>query len=281
MQWDPTDDQAANEIYMRIVDGADAVVNLAGATIARRWTSGAKQLILNSRLDSTRALVRAIEAAKRPPRVFVSASAVGYYGPCGDELITEHSPPGDGFLADVCKRWEAVAHEAAIGRDAGAVGWNAADESAATSSQRAGVRVVTARLGLILGDGGALPTMMLPFRLFAGGPLGSGRQWMPWIHIDDCVGLIRYAIENEALDGPLNVSAPEPVRNGQFAKTLGRVMGRPSFMPAPGFAMRAVLGEMATMVLSGQRAVPEKALQAGYRFRYTDLEAALRDVLGQ
>lgn len=274
VRWDPMNEDPTPAVPTHIVDGADAVVNLAGATIARRWTSSAKRLILNSRLDATRALVRAIGAAQERPRVFVSASAVGYYGPCGDELITEGSPAGDDFLAEVCKQWEA----AALGVSGE---WGAAMGADAVDLRAAGVRVVTARFGLILGDGGALPTMALPFKLFVGGPLGSGQQWTPWIHIDDCTGLIRHALETDTLRGPLNVTAPEPVRNEQFANMLGRVMGRPSFMPAPAFAMRAVLGEMATMVLSGQRAVPEKALAEGYRFRYTDAEAALRDVLGR
>ena len=189
--------------------------------------------------------------------MLINASAVGYYGPRGDEPVTEADSPGSDFLALVCTQWEAAAREAA---DA---------------------RVVLLRTGFVVGKGGALPIMMLPFRLFVGGPLGSGRQWMPWIHIDDVVGLIRYALENETVVGPINGSAPEPVRNRDFVRTLGRVMRRPSFMPAPALAMRLVLGEMADMILTGQRAIPRAALDAGYRFRFTDVEAALRDVLGE
>lgn len=237
----------------------DAVVNLAGAAIARRWTNAAKRLIVDSRLNSTRGIVSAIEAmeqrGKMPP-VLINASAVGYYGPRGDEPVTEAGEAGDDFLARVCVQWEAAAMEAT------------------------GARVVLLRTGFVVGRGGALPLMMLPFRLFVGGPLGSGQQWMPWIHIDDVVGLIQFALDNETITGPVNVSAPEPVQNREFARALGRVMRRPSFVPTPAWTMRLVLGGMAEMVLTGQRAVPRAALEAGYRFRFTDLEPALRDVIG-
>lgn len=239
---------------------ADAVVNLAGAAIARRWTQAAKRLIVDSRVQTTRAVVRALkerQSASGAPRVLVNASAVGYYGPRGDERVTERDGPGDDFLSHVCRQWEGAAVEA----------------------EDAGVRVVRLRIGFVVGRGGALPLMMLPFRLLVGGPLGSGRQWMPWVHLDDVVGLILFALEHEGVSGPLNVSAPEPVRNREFARVLGRVMRRPSWAPAPAPVMRAVLGEMADMILTGQRAVPEAALGAGYEFRHPDLEAALRDIL--
>lgn len=239
---------------------ADAVVNLAGAAIARRWTQAAKRLIVDSRVQTTRAVVRALkerQSASGAPRVLVNASAVGYYGPRGDERVTERDGPGDDFLSHVCRQWEGAAVEA----------------------EDAGVRVVRLRTGFVVGRGGALPLMMLPFRLLVGGPLGSGRQWMPWVHLDDVVGLILFALEHEGVSGPLNVSAPEPVRNREFARVLGRVMRRPSWAPAPAPVMRAVLGEMADMILTGQRAVPEAALGAGYEFRHPDLEAALRDIL--
>src|SRR5690606_2198628 len=239
---------------------ADAVVNLAGAAIARRWTQAAKRLIVDSRVQTTRAVVRALkerQSASGAPRVLVNASAVGYYGPRGDERVTERDGPGDDFLSHVCRQWEGAAVEA----------------------EDAGVRVVRLRTGFVVGRGGALPLMMLPFRLLVGGPLGSGRQWLPWVHLDDVVGLILFALEHEGVSGPLNVSAPEPVRNREFARVLGRVMRRPSWAPAPAPVMRAVLGEMADMILTGQRAVPEAALGAGYEFRHPDLEAALRDIL--
>lgn len=287
VQWDPEGagsgagdpqgrDSGALDIQ-DVVDGADVVVNLAGSTIATRWTATNKRRIVQSRIAATRALVRTIRAAKNKPKVFVSASAVGYYGPRGDEDVTETSPSGDDFLAEVCRRWEAEAMEAAgIGR----LKRTGATEvpAGAGGAEDVGLRVVLARFGLVLGDGGALQMMALPFRLFAGGPLGSGRQWMPWIHIDDAVGMLRFAIRNGDVRGPLNVTGPAPLRNRQFAKVLGRVMGRPAFMPAPAFAMRFVLGEMADMVLTGQRALPERATEAGFRFRHEDAESALRAV---
>lgn len=260
VQWDPAGDLSGAgdrlDALVATVDGADAVVNLAGATLARRWTKASKALIVDSRVASTRALVQAMETTDAPPAVFVSASAVGYYGPRGDQIISEDSAPGEDFLADVCRRWEAEAERATR------------------------TRVVLARIGLVLGDGGALGMMALPFRLFVGGPLGSGRQWMPWIHLDDAVGMFRLAIEKD-IEGPLNVVGPQPLRNKDFVKVLGRVMGRPSFMPAPAFAMRALLGEMADMVLTGQRAMPHVATAAKYKFRFEDAEAALQDVFGR
>lgn len=246
-----------NEDTAPLPADADAVVNLAGAGIARRWTRAAKRLILDSRVRTTEAVVRALQRAGGP-RVLVNASAVGYYGPRGDERVTEREGPGDDFLARVCRAWEAAAVEA----------------------ERAGVRVVRLRTGFVVGRGGGLRLMALPFRLFVGGPLGSGRQWMPWIHIEDVVGMIRFALDRDDVSGPLNVSAPEPVRNRDFARALGRVLGRPSVFPAPALALRLVMGEAADMILTGQRSVPEAALAAGYRFRFTDPEAALRDVLG-
>lgn len=237
-----------------------AVVNLAGASIARRWTQRAKRLIVDSRVRTTRAVVSALTAAPAVdgrPRVLVNASAVGYYGPRGDEPVTEADGPGDDFLASVCRRWEAEAQAA----------------------EASGVRVVLLRTGFVVGRGGAMRLMTLPYRLFVGGPIGSGRQWMPWIHIDDVAGLIRFALDNGHVRGPLNVTAPEPVRHQEFAWTLGRVMGRPAWLRAPAFALRAVLGEMADMLLTGQRAVPAAALAAGYEFHLPDLEAALRSVV--
>lgn len=254
VQWAPE-----GGVPLSALRGAEVVVNLAGSTIAQRWTAGTKRLILASRLAATDAIVAGLKelpAAERP-QTLINSSAVGYYGPRGDEIVTEEAAAGTDFLADVCRRWE----EAALGAEA------------------AGVRVVLLRTGLVLGDGGALRQMMLPFRFFVGGPLGSGLQWMPWIHIDDCVGIIRFAAENDALHGPVNVSAPQPVRNRDFARALGKAMGRPAFFPAPAFAMRLVLGEMAVMVLTGQRAVPRAALDAGYEFKHTDLDATLRDVV--
>ena len=238
------------------IDGAGAVVNLAGESIAaRRWSSTQKQRILDSRLQATRSLAEAVRSAARPPLAFVSGSAVGYYGPLGDEIVTEATPAGSDFLAGVCAKWE----------------------SEAAHAGGTGTRVACMRTGLVIErDGGALPRMLLPFRLGAGGPLGSGRQYMPWIHRDDWVALVRWAIDTPAALGPINATAPRPVTNQEFSRALGRALHRPAFMPAPAFALRLALGEMAdALLLSGQRAVPAKAEHLGFRFRYTLLDEAL------
>lgn len=256
-RWNP-----AEPLDPSVLKEAGAVINLAGATIARPWTAAARRLILESRVQSTTALVEAIKGAMAAgvpaPRVLINASAVGYYGPRADEAVTEGDSPGDDFLARVCRAWEA----------------------AALAARGAGVRVVLLRTGLVLGPGGALRLMSLPFRLFVGGPLGSGRQWVPWIHLDDVVGLVLFALEHEALDGPVNVTAPHPVRNRELAQTLGRVLRRPAALPVPALVLRLLLGEMSMMLLTGQRALPEAALRAGYGFRYAELEPALRAVYG-
>jgi len=251
VQWRPTDPPDPG-----LVDGTDAVVNLAGATIARRWTAAARRLILESRVQATKALVEAIRRAAAPPRVLVNASAVGFYGPRGDEPVTEADGPGSDFLANVCLAWEAAARPA----------------------QEAGVRVVLLRMGLVLGRGGALSRMSVPFLFFVGGPLGSGRQWVPWIHIDDVTGLIAFVLENGVLQGPVNAAAPNPVRNRDFAAALGRVLRRPAVVPAPALLLRWGLGEMSSMLLTGQRAIPAAAVQAGYTFRFPTLELALREI---
>lgn len=238
------------------ISASDAVVNLAGESIDGRWTAARKTAILESRLHVTRAIVDAVMAAQRPIDL-INASAVGYYGAHGDEVITEHDPAGDDFLARVCVAWEAEAARAA-----------------ATS------RVVLLRTGLVLDRrGGALSHLALPFVLFAGGPAGSGNQWWSWIHVDDWVRLVMWAIANPGVSGPLNVTAPTPVTNREFARTLGRVLGRPALLPAPAFALRLLLGEMGdALVLNGQRVIPEKALQAGFRFTHQTLDAALRAI---
>ncbi len=253
VQWTP---DGATAPWTSALDGADAVVNLAGESIgAARWSAARKQKIVDSRVHATRSLVNAIAASNSPPPVFVSGSAVGIYGPCGDQVITEDSPAGADFLAQVCGAWEAEAARAAGSR----------------------VRVVRIRTGLVLDRrGGALPRMLRPFRLGAGGPLGSGRQYWPWIHIDDWVRLVRWAIVTPALSGPVNVTSPDPVPNAEFARRLGRAMHRPSLLPTPGFALRLMLGEMADgLLLSGQRAVPAKASGMGFAFRYSGLDEAL------
>lgn len=242
------------------LDDADAVINLAGESIAGgRWTPARKARIRESRVRATRSLVTAIQQASRRPAAFLSGSAVGYYGPHGDETVTEQTPAGDDFLASVCRDWETEALRAA-----------------GTS------RVVLLRTGIALErDGGALPQMALPFKLFAGGPAGSGRQYYSWIHRDDWVGLVSSVLRNASVSGPLNLTAPNPVPNREFAKTLGRVLRRPAFMPAPAFALRIALGEMAdALLLTGQRVLPAQAQAHGFQFRYPTLEPALRAIYG-
>jgi uncharacterized protein (TIGR01777 family) len=237
------------------LEGAGAVVNLAGESIAgRRWSSAHKQRILDSRVHATRSLARAITAAAQPPPVFISGSAVGYYGPRGDEHVTESTPPGSDFLAQVGVAWEREALEA-----------------------QTRTRVVLVRTGIVLSrQGGALPQMLPPFWFGAGGPVGSGRQYWPWIHWRDWVDLVRFAIRTPGLTGPMNATAPEPVTNREFARALGRAIRRPAFMPAPGFALKLMLGEMAEpLLLSGQRAVPQKAESLGFAFTFPTIDAAL------
>lgn len=239
-------------------EGAQAVIHLAGEPVAQRWNAEVKRRIRDSRVTGTRNLVSGLLAVEKPPEVLVSASAVGIYGSRGDEALSEDSPPGAGFLAEVCQEWEAEAQRAS----------------------QAGIRVVALRIGIVLGrGGGALKAMLPPFRMGLGGPLGAGNQWMPWIHLEDITGLIRHAIETRTLNGPLNATAPAPVTNREFTRTLGRVLRRPAFMPVPEFAIRLLYGEMASVVLASQRVLPQKALASGYRFRFENLEEALRDVL--
>lgn len=237
--------------------GAHALVHLAGEPIARRWTRAHKERIRQSRVEGTRTLVAAMTGAERHPSVFVSASAVGYYG-AGELWVDEASPPGKDFLADVVQAWEAEALKVA----------------------NQGVRVVTLRTGMVLGtDGGALPRMLLPYRLFAGGPIGPGTQWISWIHWEDLVGLILFALHTPTISGPMNGTAPNPVTMNEFAVTLGRVLRRPSFFPVPSPLVRFALGAGATVVLDGQRVRPGVALSAGYSFTHATLEQALRDLL--
>ncbi len=241
--------------------GAETVVHLAGETIAGRWTPEKKRKIYESRVRGTRNLVTGLAQLREAerPRALISASAVGYYGDRGDELLAEDAPPGTGFLARVCQDWEREAQRA----------------------EELGLRVVCLRFGIVLGcDGGALPRMLLPFKLGLGGPLGSGRQWWSWVHIEDAVGLMAFALEHETLSGAVNAVAPEPVRQRDFAKTLGRVLRRPAVLPAPAFALKLALGEFAGELLASTRAVPQKAQESGYRFRFPHLEEALRDLLG-
>ncbi|HUI11086.1 MAG TPA: TIGR01777 family oxidoreductase [Bacteroidota bacterium] len=241
------------------VRDAGAVVNLAGASIAGgRWTSWRKREILSSRVNATRALIDAVARGGGSPPVFVSSSAVGYYGEVKTGDVTEDQPPGSGFLADVCVRWE----------------------QEALAATEVGSRVVILRTGVVLGrGGGALPKMMLPFRFFAGGPVGTGRQEFPWIHIDDVAGIVAFAISRAEVSGPLNVAAPGCTDIGAFCSALGRAISRPSWLPVPSFALRAALGEMADMLLTGQRVVPARLTALGYTFKYPSLAPALASVV--
>ncbi len=256
VQWTP---DGGTGSWMSEIDGADAVVNLAGESIAaKRWSDAQKQRIEDSRVMATHSLVEAIHAAKSPPSAFITGSAVGFYGPHGDEAVTEETPAGDDFLARVCVQWEGEAERASSSR----------------------VRVIALRTGLVLDEAdGALPKMLLPFKLFAGGPVGSGRQYWPWIHLDDWVELVRWAIATPALSGAVNATAPNPVTNAEFARHLGRALARPAFMPAPAFALRLALGEMAdALLLSGQRALPARAQGLKFTFRYPHLADALHAI---
>jgi uncharacterized protein (TIGR01777 family) len=233
----------------------DAVVNLAGASIADgRWTPARKKEILSSRVDATRAIVDAIRESPTRPQVLVSASAIGIYGPHGDETLDETARAGEGFLAEVCRRWEAETFAAQV----------------------LDVRVVALRIGVVLGPGGgAVAKMLIPFRACLGGRLGGGRQWMSWVHRDDVVGLVLAALGEAAYGGPVNATAPTPVRNRDFTAALAHAVQRPAFLRVPALALRLALGEMADMLLTGQRVVPAAATAAGYAFRHPDLAGAL------
>ncbi len=246
--------------WQKCVDGCDAVVHLAGAGVAdRRWTRGYRKLIVDSRLESTRHVVEAIERAGTRPRILVNASAVGYYGERGDTVLNETAAAGNDFLADLCVQWETRAARAADGA----------------------TRVVVLRTSVVLDPrGGALARMLPIFRLGLGGPLGSGRQYLPWIHWRDVVGLINLALADDTLSGPLNVAAPETVTNRQFTTTLGGVLHRPAVLPVPVLALRVVMGEMGRYAVVSQRVVPHLATRHGYTFAFERLRPALEDLLG-
>lgn len=244
-----------------ILERADAVINLAGAPIAdARWTTARKRLLTDSRVSTTRLLVEALSRRSSKPRTLISASGIGYYGASDDRVLDEGAPRGRGFLADLCLEWEAAALEAAA----------------------FGTRVVTLRTGMVLEqDGGALPKMLLPFRLFAGGPIMPGSQWVSWIHRRDHIGLIQWALTTSSISGPVNAVAPGAVTMKTFCEVLGQVLRRPSWLPVPGFALEAALGELGTLMTTGQRVSPVKALAGGYQFQYPMLEPALRAILSK
>jgi uncharacterized protein (TIGR01777 family) len=255
-QWDPQ----SGPLPQAALDGVDVVVNLAGEPLdARRWSDQQKRLIRDSRVVTTRNLVEGLRSVDRKPAILVSGSAVGFYGDRGDEQLEETSPVGPGFMSEVCEEWE---------------------REAARASEL-GVRVVQVRTGVVLsGEGGALQKMLAVFKLGLGGPLGSGKQWFPWIHITDIVGIFRHAILTASLAGPINGVAPEPVTNGEFTRELARAVHRPAFLPVPEMALRVLMGEMAAVLFGSQRVVPKAALASGYEFHYPLLESALADLLG-
>ncbi len=248
-------------IWSSEVNGADAVINLAGEPIAqKRWTPAQKAVMLNSRIDAARAIVAAIEKADKKPAVLVNASAVGFYGNVDSDDVPESYPKGTGYLADTCAQWETEAREA----------------------EKLGVRVVLTRMGVVIDlGGGALEKFIPPFRFFFGGPLGSGKQWFPWVHREDAAGAILFALSHPNVFGPVNVAAPDPVTMRQFCDALGMAMRRPSWATVPAFALRILLGEMAEMLIGGQCAIPKKLLDAGYKFRYPNLPEALEDIFNQ
>ena len=253
--WDPM----AGSIDASALEGVDAVVHLAGENIAERWTAAKKARIRDSRVRGTQLLCETLTRLSSPPKVLVSASAIGYYGDRGEETLTDDSPPGRGFLSEVCRAWEAATEPA----------------------RQQGIRVVPLRLGVVLSTaGGALAKILPPFRLGLGGVLGSGRQYMSWIALDDVVGAIQHAIVTDALQGPSNAVAPRAITNQEFTKTLGKVLGRPTAIPLPAFAARLMFGEMADeLLLASARVQPTKLLASGYRFRYPELEEALQQLL--
>lgn len=255
IRWDPREGPPPSEAF----DGVDAVFHLAGESVAEgRWTAAQKARIRDSRVIGTRHLVQGIVQAARKPTVLVSASAVGYYGDRGDEELTESAPPAHDFLAEVCIEWE----------------------KEALAAGEAGVRVVTARTGIVLGSGGgALAKMLTPFKLGAGGPLGNGRQWMPWVHVSDLARLYMHAAETAAIRGPMNAVAPHPVRNSEFTTALGRQLHRPAFMPAPYLGLRLLFGEFAKVLFASQRVIPKVATDTGFVFQYPDIASALREIL--
>jgi uncharacterized protein len=237
------------------IDGVDGVINLAGEPIAeKKWSRTQRRRIEKSRIDATQSLVQACAKAKQKPQFLLNASAVGYYGPRGDDIVTEETPPGDDFLGRLCQAWEAEAQKAA----------------------ELGMRVVCLRTGIVLGpDGGALAKMAEPFKFFLGGPLGSGKQWISWIQLEDLIRLILLLIDNPLAQGPFNATAPNPVQNNEFGKALGKAIRRPSWARVPAFLLRLTMGDMAEMLLTGQRVVPAAAEKLGFKFRYPDLPEAL------
>lgn len=255
VQWDP-----ARALSPEVVSGCEVVIHLAGESIFGRWSAQRKQAILESRVLGTTALATAMAHAQLRPHLFLCASAIGFYGNRGDEILTEKSTSGDDFPSRVCREWEA----------------------ASAMAMQAGIRTVNLRIGMVLSsEGGALAKMLTPFRLGLGGRLGSGRQWSSWIHVDDIVGAVQHLIDNESIAGPVNLVSPAPVTNAEFTRTLASALHRPALVPLPAFAVRMLFGEMGEqLLLSGQRVLPEKLQSTGYRFRFPELKLALQNLVG-
>lgn len=254
-QWDIAGSQSPTAA----IEGSDAVIHLAGEPIAQRWSTAAKLRIRASRIQGTTRLVNAIGKAGRGPRTLIAASAIGYYGGCGEQILTEDSPPGTDFLAGVCREWEAAAGGAA----------------------QFGCRVVQLRIAMVLGkDGGALAKMLAPFRMGLGGRLGSGKQWVSWIHLDDLAAIIEKVLDDSRYCGPVNATAPQPVRNEEFTRELAHTLRRPALLPMPAFVLRLAFGELSGVLLASQKVLPARLSQAGFRFRYPELGVALGSLLG-
>ncbi len=256
VQWDYTKPTT----WGKKIDGVDAVIHLAGASVNdHRWNDKYKKSIYESRIDSTNQLVTAISKSAKKPEVFICSSAVGYYGDSGNTILTEVNNAGNDFLSYVCKAWE----------------------KEASTVIKYGVRNVNIRTGIVLSkNGGALVQMLLPFKLFIGGPLGSGKQWFPWIHIEDIVNLYLFALDNHRVSGVINGTAPKPVQMKEFAKSIGHILKRPSIFPVPKFIIKFLFGEMEVAILGSQRAVPQKAIDLGYKFLFEDVKSALKNILG-
>jgi uncharacterized protein (TIGR01777 family) len=252
--WDPSRPLSPDS-----VSGFDAVIHLAGESIVGRWTDAKKRRILDSRSQGTGHLAEAVAKASQPPRVFIAASAVGFYGNRGDEILSEDSPSGEGFAAEICRQWEAATQPAA----------------------KAGIRTAQMRMGVVMSaDGGALPEMLIPFRLGLGGRLGNGRQWWTWVSVRDVVGAIQHVLNHNSLSGPVNAVAPNPVTNAEFTRILASVLNRPAIFPIPAFAVRMIFGEMGEeLFLGSQRVEPTKLAASGYQFQHPDLKNALKEIL--
>ncbi|HVN91790.1 MAG TPA: TIGR01777 family oxidoreductase [Candidatus Binataceae bacterium] len=244
----------------KAVSSSDAIINLAGEpVVGQRWTEDRKQRIITSRVELTRQIVAAIKQSTPRPTVLISASAIGYYGDCGSTVVSDDHPPASDFLARLCQDWEAAALEA----------------------RSVAIRVFIPRIGIVLGpEGGALAKMITPFRMGLGGPIGSGNQYVPWIHLADMIGIITQAVEDSRFDGPMIAAAPNPVTNREFSQTLARLLHRPCVIPAPAFALKIALGEAAAPLLNSQRVAPERLAEAGFAWRYTTIDAALKDLIG-